>query len=106
MTSAGFNSSSCANRCSRQQSGYPLNPGEVHRTFGRDAYCSHLVQLKDGSPLSPPIVFQAKFVAGANAAGADPKPSILKAIDRECSKIQQRVASRFVGEGVRLCLAY
>lgn len=60
---------------------------------GRDAYCPIAVQLKDGTSLAGPIVFQAKFVAGANGAGANARPSILNAVERECGKIQRRMES-------------
>ena len=59
--------------------------------LGRDAFCPHSLQLGNGSSLPGPVVFQAKFVAGANATGANPGPSILKAIRFECDRIKLRI---------------
>ena len=61
--------------------------------LGRDAYCPHSVKLHDGTILDGPIVFQAKFVSNANAAGANPGPNLLKAVERECDRITERIAA-------------
>jgi len=41
-----------------------------------------------------PFVFQAKFVEGANAAGAEPAPALLKAVQREALRIAKRLTAR------------
>lgn len=58
---------------------------------GRDAFFKGSLEfpirgkLQDG-----PFVFQVKFVEEANAAGADPRPRIISAINSEIKKINKR----------------
>src|SRR5438105_161871 len=62
-----------------------------HSDFGRDAYTRTKLRFPDRSkPSMGPFIFQAKFVQGANAAGADWRPLLLKAITSERNYIQRR----------------
>jgi hypothetical protein len=65
--------------------------------LGRDAYCSGPLPL-DGpkSQTAGPFVFQAKFVAEANAAGARPDANLRDAVSREASRITQRLSQRSI----------
>lgn len=59
---------------------------------GRDAYCSDDLPFPARDALSKgPFVFQVKFVAGANAAGAKPFGALQTAVQREAEAITQRV---------------
>lgn len=61
------------------------------RDLGRDAY--HLGPLKlskQDESVPGPFVFQAKFVSGANGAGANPGPALIKAVKGECERIKER----------------
>lgn len=61
---------------------------------GRDSFCATPLaypnpqEIEDG-----PFVFQAKFVAGANSAGAKWEKAILSACQQECRSILHRIAS-------------
>ncbi len=60
---------------------------------GRDAYCeADLAFPVQDAPSVGPTVFQAKFVKGANAAGARPFGPLRKAIDAEIKRVEQRIA--------------
>lgn len=60
---------------------------------GRDAYASEPLRFPDSSVENEgPFVFQAKFVEGANSAGARPEPALLSAVRKERDRIRQRLA--------------
>lgn len=62
---------------------------------GRDAYCPGALNFPAKTVTSDgPFVFQAKFVAGANAAGARPFPSLKSAIRKEVLRIKDRQSAR------------
>lgn len=59
---------------------------------GKDAYCPADLHFPERGTLSPgPFVFQVKFVAGANAAGARSFDALEKAVRAEVREIRQRV---------------
>lgn len=62
--------------------------------LGRDCYCERPVELVKGTLSEAPLVFQAKFVAEANAAGAKPDAALLRAIRSECERMKKRVQER------------
>jgi hypothetical protein len=64
--------------------------------LGRDCYCERSVELAKGIPSEAPLVFQAKFVAEANAAGAQPDAALLRAVRAECDRMKKRVQERQV----------
>lgn len=51
--------------------------------LGRDAYSEQDVQLSSSATLVAPVVFQAKFLRGANAAGARSSAALLKSVAAE-----------------------
>ena len=58
---------------------------------GRDAYAASSIEFPEKGKSSPgPIVFQAKFVQGANAAGSRPGPALRAAVDAEIRRIEER----------------
>ncbi len=62
-----------------------------HGDWGRDAYFDGPLEIPvKGKPNPGPFVFQAKFVAEANAAGAKPAAAIKAAVSSECSAIKKR----------------
>lgn len=62
--------------------------------LGRDAYWKRALSLKSAGVETPgPFVFQAKFVSGANAAGAIPDGAILTSVKKECRAITKRALS-------------
>jgi len=59
---------------------------------GVDAYFKGSLQFpQKGIDQDGPFIFQAKFIEGANAAGAKSNRPLLKAVDRECGRIKERV---------------
>jgi|GEM_PF-1295078 len=59
---------------------------------GRDAYCAHELNFPNRHTTNPgPFVFQVKFIAGANAAGADFDDALMKAVNKEGALIRNRV---------------
>jgi len=61
---------------------------------GRDAYFEGELEIPlKGKPTAGPFVFQAKFVAEANAAGARPDEALKSAIRAECTAIRNRGTS-------------
>jgi hypothetical protein len=63
-----------------------------HSDLGRDAYSSGSLPLEGPkSQTAGPFVFQTKFVAEANAAGAKPEGNIHDAVAREASRIRERL---------------
>jgi hypothetical protein len=60
------------------------------RDNGRDAYYSGPLKYPSGTQEEGPFLFQCKFVEGANAAGANPQPLVLKAVRAECNEIRER----------------
>ena len=62
-----------------------------HADWGRDAYFDGPLEIPVKRKPSPgPFVFQAKFVAEANAAGAKPAVAIRAAVSSECTAIKRR----------------
>lgn len=60
--------------------------------FGNDAYCSGPLRLDDPNTASGgPFVFQAKFVAEANACGAKPDSVLIDAISKEMGRLKDRL---------------
>jgi hypothetical protein len=58
---------------------------------GRDAYTEADLNFPDrGAVSSGPFLFQVKFVQGANATGANPGPSLKKAVSAEIQRISER----------------
>lgn len=58
--------------------------------WGRDAYCQVPLRYPGSEVQDGPFQFQAKFVEGANAAGAKPQALLLDAVRRECQRIKKR----------------
>ncbi|NQT86321.1 hypothetical protein HQ560_06120 [bacterium] len=59
--------------------------------LGRDAYAEGPLEFPArGRRSRGPFIFQAKFVEGANAAGAKPKKALLKALHSETARIENR----------------
>ena len=62
-----------------------------HSDLGRDAYTRTRLTFPNPSvPSDGPFIFQAKFIQGANSAGAKWRPLLVKAIKREVESIQER----------------
>lgn len=64
--------------------------------IGRDCYCERPVELVKGIQSQAPLVFQAKFVAEANSAGARSEQALIRAIRAECDRMRQRTEKRQV----------
>src|SRR6266550_3625971 len=64
-----------------------------HSDLGRDAYAEGEFSFRKDFLDSGTFVFQAKFVAGANAAGADPRAAINAAVEGEMKQIRKRLVS-------------
>jgi hypothetical protein len=63
-----------------------------HCDLGRDAYVRGDLEFPVPGEVSPgPFVFQAKFVQGANAAGAKPAKALKQAIAAEVARIKHRI---------------
>lgn len=60
--------------------------------WGNDAYCRAPLRYPGSEVQEGPFQFQAKFVEGANAAGAKPKAPLVAAVKRECQRIKSRSA--------------
>jgi tetratricopeptide (TPR) repeat protein len=58
--------------------------------WGNDAYCRAPLRYPGSEVQEGPFQFQAKFVEGANAAGAKPREPLVAAIRRECQRIKAR----------------
>src|ERR1700722_15459927 len=59
---------------------------------GRDAYCPGELNFPNRHTTNPgPFVFQAKFIASANATGANFETSLLGSVRKEATLIQNRV---------------
>lgn len=58
--------------------------------FGRDAYAKGPLRFPDEEKNEGPFVFQSKFVAGANGAGAKPMRALLKGVRAELAEIARR----------------
>jgi hypothetical protein len=66
-----------------------------HSDLGRDAYSEGPLRFgKDDMLADGPFVFQAKFVSGANAAGAAPAAALKKAVQAELQRIQDRRSTK------------
>jgi hypothetical protein len=63
--------------------------------MGRDAFCADSLPFPQRqTPSRGPFLFQMKFVENANAAGARPGSLVLDAVQKECLKIDERLASK------------
>jgi len=72
--------------------GFNVESWGGNRDQGRDAYSAGTVTNRSGnSKYSGPVVFQAKFVEQANAAGSNYRPALLKACAAEAKAVQTRV---------------
>lgn len=58
--------------------------------WGNDAYCQASLCYPGDEIQQGPFQFQAKFIQGANAAGAKPTPLLIQAVSRECQRIKKR----------------
>jgi hypothetical protein len=59
--------------------------------FGRDAYAEGPLEFPaKGHSRQGPFIFQAKYVQGANAAGARPATALLTAVRSEAARIRKR----------------
>lgn len=59
---------------------------------GKDAYCAHELNFPSRHTTNPgPFVFQVKFIAGANAAGADFDSILMRAVKKEGELIKNRI---------------
>ena len=59
---------------------------------GRDAYCGQELNFPSRHTTNPgPFVFQAKFIAGANAAGADYGSLLISSVKKEIALIENRL---------------
>jgi hypothetical protein len=58
--------------------------------LGRDAYAEGPLRFPGEEENGGPFVFQAKFVAGANAAGSRPMRALLKGVRAELAEIAKR----------------
>lgn len=59
---------------------------------GKDAYCATELNFPAKHTTNPgPFVFQAKFIAGANATGANFDSSLISAVKKEIALIQNRL---------------
>lgn len=58
--------------------------------WGNDAYCKAALRYPGSEVQEGPFQFQAKFIQGANAAGAKPKAPLVGAVKRECQRINLR----------------
>lgn len=66
-----------------------------HSDLGRDAYCEEELEIPIKGTKSPgPFLFQAKFVAEANAAGAKPNDALTNSVTSECDAIKSRFRKR------------
>ena len=61
---------------------------------GRDAYFDGALKYPAHETQDGPFLFQAKFVHGANSAGATPDPLLMSAVQAECRRIKTRRANR------------
>jgi len=58
--------------------------------WGNDAYCQAPLRYPGSEVQQGSFQFQAKFIEGANAAGAKPKAPLVAAVKRECQRIKSR----------------
>jgi hypothetical protein len=59
---------------------------------GRDAYCAHELNFPSRHTTNPgPFVFQVKFIAEANATGADFDSALANALKKEGALIKNRI---------------
>jgi hypothetical protein len=66
--------------------------GGAHSDHGRDAYFDGPLAFPTDEPQDGAFLFQAKFVASANAAGAKPFPAVSQAVRKEAMRIKKRIA--------------
>ena len=75
--------------------GLSVEAWDGHSDLGRDLYHSGALKLEtSGSAIAGPIVFQAKFVEEANAAGAKPFEKLNQAARAEIARIRDRISQR------------
>jgi hypothetical protein len=74
--------------------------------LGRDAYYPGSLTFPTDAVTEGPFLFQCKFVEGANAAGADPTPALIRAVRAECTRIAQRIAQGDWEEAPRVYTLY
>lgn len=67
--------------------------------WGRDAYCVSPLKYPSNEITDGPFLFQAKFIASANAAGARPEPALQRAIAAEVSRIAKRLGQESGSSG-------
>jgi hypothetical protein len=60
--------------------------------WGRDAFYNGTLKYPTNEPQTGPLVFQAKFVEAANAAGAHPEEPIVRAVAAECRRLSSRMS--------------
>jgi tetratricopeptide (TPR) repeat protein len=58
--------------------------------WGNDAYCQAALRYPGSEVQQGPFQFQAKFIEGANAAGAKPRAPLVASVKRECQRIKSR----------------
>jgi len=79
----------------KTQYGLAVESWGGHSDLGRDAFAAGPLEFPErGHPTAGPFVFQAKFVAGANAAGARPESPLLTAVRAECLALKRRGKER------------
>lgn len=61
---------------------------------GKDAYYDGDLAYPTTPKTAGTFLFQCKFIEGANAAGSNSSPGLVNAVNRECGRIQERLASR------------
>jgi hypothetical protein len=66
--------------------------GGAHSDHGRDAYFDGPLAFPSDEPRDGAFLFQAKFVASANAAGAKPFRAVSQAVRKESMRIKKRIA--------------
>src|ERR1039457_3498658 len=72
--------------------GFTVESWGGNRDQGRDAYSKSTVSSRSTKSEYPgPVVFQAKFVEQANAAGSGYKSPLIKACVAEAKAVQHRV---------------
>jgi hypothetical protein len=64
-----------------------------NKDFGRDAYAPGPLRFPGKDSVEGPFVFQAKFVSGANAAGAKSDALLKDAVTREIKRVDKRIDS-------------
>ena len=66
--------------------------GGTHGDHGRDAYFDGPLAFPTNESQDGAFLFQAKFIASANASGAKPQQTVIQALRKEVSRIKRRIA--------------